>query len=247
MLFQWWTSVWFVWYSLFGIEGVVSVACVVYTHQTRDIHPRMVQCWTGVVDDGPTLNRHLMNVSYLRDRSITSCCHLLLYPPPPPLLRYVCGPGLNSNQCHFCSSWLKYCYINQEIKGSFSILSHHKCLISISSFRFLWIPLVYGHFNYFTLFSARIYLVVQRKTKMQILWYKTYMYIAKLPYKDYNYNYCGFFFIPKIITSLRYIICDVIWYYLSQELDTTLVLQTYLFARIKPILLRRKKMKWIGL
>ena len=82
MLFQWWTSVWFVSYSLFGIEGVVSAACVVYTQHTRDIHPRMVQCWTGVVDGGPTLNRHLMNVSYLLDRSITSCCHLF-YPPPP--------------------------------------------------------------------------------------------------------------------------------------------------------------------
>ena len=27
--------------------------------QTRDIHPILIQCWTGVVDGGPTLSRLL--------------------------------------------------------------------------------------------------------------------------------------------------------------------------------------------
>ena len=35
------------------------------TQQTRDIHPRLVQCWTSVVDGGPTLNQSWVNVSCL--------------------------------------------------------------------------------------------------------------------------------------------------------------------------------------
>ena len=33
------------------------------TQQTRDIDPMLVQCWASVVDDGPTLNQHWVNVS----------------------------------------------------------------------------------------------------------------------------------------------------------------------------------------
>ena len=31
--------------------------------QTRKVHPMLVQCWASVVDGGPTLNRHWVNVS----------------------------------------------------------------------------------------------------------------------------------------------------------------------------------------
>ena len=35
------------------------------SQQTRDIHPRLVQCWTSVIDGEPTLNQPWVNVSCL--------------------------------------------------------------------------------------------------------------------------------------------------------------------------------------
>ena len=34
---------------------------VVYTQQTRGIHPMLFQCWSSVEDDGPTLKQHWVN------------------------------------------------------------------------------------------------------------------------------------------------------------------------------------------
>ena len=36
--------------------------------QTRDVQPMLVQCWTSVEDDGPTLYQHWLNVSCLLGR-----------------------------------------------------------------------------------------------------------------------------------------------------------------------------------
>ena len=38
---------------------------LILTQQTRDIEPMLVQCWASVVDDGPALNQHWVNVSCL--------------------------------------------------------------------------------------------------------------------------------------------------------------------------------------
>ena len=37
----------------------------VSTQKTQDIDSMLVQCWASVVDDGPTLNQHWVNVSCL--------------------------------------------------------------------------------------------------------------------------------------------------------------------------------------
>ena len=36
-----------------------------HSQQTRDVLPMLVYCWASVVDDGPTLNQHWLNVSCL--------------------------------------------------------------------------------------------------------------------------------------------------------------------------------------
>ena len=47
--------------------------CNMYTTQwTGDIHPKLVQCWASVADDGPSLYRHWVNVSCL----LRKLCHL---------------------------------------------------------------------------------------------------------------------------------------------------------------------------
>ena len=37
----------------------------VASQQTPDIEPRLVQCWAGIVDGGPTLNQHWLHNSFL--------------------------------------------------------------------------------------------------------------------------------------------------------------------------------------
>ena len=47
-------------YALFSTE-----LCRDHSQQTRDIHPRLIQCWSTVCDAGPTLYQHWVNVSRL--------------------------------------------------------------------------------------------------------------------------------------------------------------------------------------
>ena len=42
--------------------------CMIWTQQTRDIEPLLVQCWFTVHDADPTLNQHWLNVSCLLGR-----------------------------------------------------------------------------------------------------------------------------------------------------------------------------------
>ena len=37
--------------------------CLPLSQQTQDIHPMLVRCWASVVDGGPALNQHWVNVS----------------------------------------------------------------------------------------------------------------------------------------------------------------------------------------
>ena len=52
---------------------IVSLA----TQQTRYINPLLVQCWTSVVDGGPTMDQHWFDVSCLlgsESETLTQCC-----------------------------------------------------------------------------------------------------------------------------------------------------------------------------
>ena len=40
------------------------------SQQKRDAHPMLDQCWTRVVDDGPILIQHWVNVLYLLGRDV---------------------------------------------------------------------------------------------------------------------------------------------------------------------------------
>ena len=64
--------------------------CESPTLQTRDIEPLLVQCWSNVVDGGPTLNQQWLNVSCLLGKQVSPMCFQALECP----LRTVPSVGL---------------------------------------------------------------------------------------------------------------------------------------------------------
>ena len=56
------------------IMDKIVVFCIIHrqitAQQTGDFHPILVQCWPSVVDDGPTLYQHCVNVSCLLGKNL---------------------------------------------------------------------------------------------------------------------------------------------------------------------------------
>ena len=99
--------------------------------QTRNVHPVLVQCWTNVEDDGPTLYQHWVNVSCLMGYPAekTRCyniglTYLTLAIRQIKVLRAPSHPQ-NKTHCHNVGlTWYKHQWRWYYVKPTFYVPQH---------------------------------------------------------------------------------------------------------------------------